>query len=220
MCGRFYITISLAAIAKRFGVQATTINYDPSFNIAPSQYVTVIINEKPWKLENQKWGLVPSWSKTPSTTYSTINARAETLDEKPTYRTLIQSKRCIIPAQGFFEWKQFNQNKTKVPYKIEHKGGLVGFAGLWDEWKSPQTNNILRTFTIITVPSNNKMKTIHLRMPVMLLPEQISRWLDEADKNILKPIDDEDTIITQISNLVNNPENNNEKLLLPERTLL
>jgi putative SOS response-associated peptidase YedK len=214
MCGRFWLLADWLAIEKEFGISEHE-SLRASFNIAPTQIAAVILDENPSIVVGLQWGLIPSWSKEPKMQYSTINAKAETLQEKPSYRTLVQRRRCVIIADGFYEWK--TNGKTKQPYAITYKKGLFAMAGLWDEWHG--NDKTLRTFTIITTSANKLMQPIHERMPVMLTPDQVPDWLAEGNTELLKPFPAEQMSATPISTLVNSPRNNTPDVLKPITTL-
>jgi putative SOS response-associated peptidase YedK len=184
----------------------------PNYNVAPTQRAAVILDENPSVAVGLQWGLVPHWSKEPKIAYSMINAKAETLAEKPSYKHLVKTRRCVILADGFYEWKTVG--KTKQPYALRYKKGLFAMAGLWDEWTGPDGKK-LRTFVIITTTPNSLMKPIHDRMPVMLTPEQVPQWLNDGDTGLLKPFPANQMTATPISTLVNSPRNNSPNVLKP-----
>jgi putative SOS response-associated peptidase YedK len=221
MCGRFSLT-DIDAIYSRFGVIISKdINkkITPHYNIAPTQKIPVIYKDKNQenRIKFMKWGLVPHWAKDPTIGYKMINARVETLTQKPSFKHLINSKRCLVPSSGFYEWKRID--KRKVPYYIGIKNiKIFSFAGLFDNWKDSNGNE-LKTFTIITTDSNNTLKPIHNRMPVILEQEFEEDWLDvqthdfDSLKHILKPYPDDKMIAYTVSYEVNNPRNDNPELI-------
>lgn len=221
MCGRFSLT-DIDSIFSRFGVIISKdINkkITPHYNIAPTQKIPVIYKNKNQenKIEFMKWGLVPFWAKDPKIGYKMINARAETLTQKPSFKHLLKSKRCLVPSSGFYEWKRID--KRKVPYYIGIKNSKIfSFAGLYDNWKD-SVGNELKTFTIITTNSNNTLKPIHNRMPVILEREFEEDWLDvkthdfDSLKQMLKPYPDDKMIAYAVSTEVNNPSNDNPELI-------
>jgi putative SOS response-associated peptidase YedK len=219
MCGRFTLTIDLADIAQKFGVEATSqaMHTTPRYNIAPTQPVAVVMRNGTVHLDELRWGLIPSWAKDESIGAKMINARAETLAEKPSFRGLLRSKRCMILADGFYEWRQ--ENGRKVPMYItmaDHQP--FAFAGLWDSWKSP-SGEPLRTCTIITTEPNELLATIHNRMPAILLPEAYESWLDPAirDEQLLErwlaPYPAGVMAARPVSRLVNDPRNDSPEIL-------
>lgn len=210
MCGRFSITVTIG-LPERFGAVHCKVPLFPRYNIAPSQPVPVITHPFGSVRECQEmiWGLIPSGSKDPAHSPRPINARAETLHERPTFRPLLSSRRCLIPATGFYEWVK--SGKSSVPYYIHRKdGGLFAFAGLWDAWKAP--DGIFRkTFTVITTRPNQLVSRYHNRMPAMLLPENEARWIDfmapspKETEELLSPYPEEYLTAYRVSQAVNDP---------------
>ncbi len=221
MCGRFSLT-DIGSIFSRFGVIISKdINkkITPHYNIAPTQKIPVIYqdNNQENRIEFMKWGLVPFWAKDPKIGHKMINARAETLTQKPSFKHLLKSKRCLVPSSGFYEWKRID--KRKVPYYIGIKNNKTfSFAGLYDNWKDSVGYELI-TFTIITTNSNNTLKPIHNRMPVILEREFEEDWLDakthdfDSLKQMLKPYPDDKMIAYAVSYEVNNPSNDNPELI-------
>ena len=179
MCGRYTMHHSTDQIAMRFGVQEQLAQTTERYNIAPTQSVPVVIeNEGARFLDALQWGLIPSWAKDPGIANKLINARAETLSEKPSFKVALSRRRCLIPSDGFYEWAR--EGAARQPMHIRRKDGeLFSFAGLWEEWKQ-EDGTPLKTCTIITVAPNEVMEQIHNRMPAMLLPEYEADWLDVA----------------------------------------
>ncbi len=180
MCGRFTLHHSVGEVAERFGVQETLFDFPARYNIAPMQALAVVTRnahgDDKRVLEGYRWGLVPSWAKDDSIGVKMINARAETLAEKPSFKNALKSRRCLIPADGFYEWK--TQGKTKIPHYIRFRDDRIyAFAGLWEEWNGPG-DAPLRTATIITSDPNPLLATLHHRMAVILKPADEAIWLD------------------------------------------
>lgn len=222
MCGRFTRGASIDVIADEFGVAEIFTELQPSFNIAPTQNLVSVVNDGQKKLVTMRWGLVPSWAKDLSLGSKMINARADTLTEKASFKNLIRKRRCLIVADGFYEWKA--EGKEKTPYYIQLKSRqLFAFAGLYDLWSSPQDGE-LTTCTIITTDANDFMQPIHHRMPVILSPEERDAWLDPGIKDqsyfleMLKPYDAQGFKAHAVSKQVNSPKNNGPELILPETT--
>lgn len=221
MCGRFTLTATIEEILDRFDIQVFLENekYAPSFNIAPSQAVLAIINDgKLNRMGFLKWGLLPPWAKDMSVGYKMINARAESLFEKPSFRNAIMKKRCLIIADSFYEWKRLG-DKSKTPMRIKLKtDNLFGMAGIWERWKSPDGIPVY-TCSVITTRANELMKDIHVRMPVILKPEEEKNWLDPSisDTNyldqFLQPFDENLMEAYEVSSLVNSPKNNSIDLI-------
>lgn len=219
MCGRFALTDIDAIFSRLRVIISEDIKITPHYNIAPSQNIPVIYKDKKQenRIEFMKWGLIPFWAKDPRIGYKMINARAETLTQKPSFKHILKTKRCLIPASGFYEWKKVD--KQKVPYYIGIKNcKTFSFAGLFDHWKDGDGNE-LKTFTIITTNANNTIKPIHDRMPVILKQEYEGKWLDIKIQNsdllaeMLKPYADDQMVAYPVSREVNNLGNDNPKLI-------
>ena len=210
MCGRFTLTTDLQEVAERFSVPPpATADFQPRFNIAPSQSVIVIGDGGQRLLQSMQWGLIPHWAKDPAIGNRMINARAETLAEKPSFCEALKKRRCLIPADGFYEWQKVG--KVRQPMRIALKSRApFGLAGLWDRWVSPENKEIL-TCTIITTAANELIREIHDRMPVILQREDEARWLDPALTDpvqllpLLKPYPSELMEYYPVSRQVNSP---------------
>ena len=177
MCGRFTLHTPEARIRETFHLEHTgPIGLTPRFNVAPSQETPIIRDEGAGPVMIlAKWGLVPAWSKEPKTRYSTINARVESVAEKPAYRASFKHKRCLIPADGFYEWKVVNGHK--IPHYIRMRdGGVFAFAGLWDHWEGEGSS--FDSCSIIVMPANKIMMPLHDRMPAIIAPAHYDLWLD------------------------------------------
>ena len=220
MCGRFSLTKEEAEIEKRFNARFYSNDLVKRYNVAPSQLALVITDKNPSELQLYKWGLIPSWAKDISIGNKIINARSETLREKPSFRNLIKRKRCLVISDGFYEWKKY-ENGSKTPYRICLKDeGLFSFAGLWDSWTDENTGEIIDSFTIITTSANSKVAPIHDRMPVILEQEEEKIWLNmqtdpvEID-SVLDQFSVDNIKVYQVSKLVNSPVNDNSGILNP-----
>lgn len=177
MCGRYTRTADRERLVGRFCVERVETDlFGPRYNVAPSQDCLVVdVEDGRRVLRAMRWGLVPSWAKDPSP--GPINARAETLAEKPMFRRLLRSRRCLVPADGFYEWKKVPGTKAKQPYRfVLEGGGVFAFAGLWDLWQAPGGTE-LRTFAIVTTTPNDLVRPIHNRMPVILRKTDEETWL-------------------------------------------
>lgn len=221
MCGRYALSHP-EHIATRFDITSADYEYAPSFNVAPGTYNPIVTQNSPKIASLMKWGLIPHWAKDEKIGYKMINARAETIDEKTSFKNAFRSKRCIVPTSGFYEWKQLEN--TKIPYFITlDEEELFGLAGIYEEWTSP-TGELLKSYAIITTQPNNLMADIHTRMPVILPKESEDEWLRSEDqgflKSLLKPYDDEKMEAYPVSKEVNSPRNNNPQLIEPQNTLL
>jgi putative SOS response-associated peptidase YedK len=209
MCGRYILEHTAEEVATRFGVQQVLFTLTPRYNIAPSQPVAVVTQNGVRSLDGYKWGLVPSWAKDPQIGSRMINARAETLAEKPAFKSALMRRRCLIPADGFYEWK--GKGKAKQPMRVHTRSGeMFAFAGLWEEWNAPD-GSPLRTCTIITTNPNHFMADIHDRMPAILRREDEDAWLDTETKDVphllslLRPYPDEELAAHPVSTQVNSP---------------
>ena len=224
MCGRFTLTSDQDSFGDRFSFTGFDLGWVPSFNIAPTQEVLTVTNDGSENHpELMRWGLVPSWAKDPKIGNRMINARSETLTEKPSFRTAFERRRCLIPADGFYEWKR--EGKAKKPMLITaNPGGLFAFAGLWETWKQPDDSWLL-TCAIITTSANEFMKSIHDRMPVILPRESEALWLDPEEQDtamlseLLLPYDSDRMEAYEVSTLVNSPRNNFPEVIEPVATL-
>ena len=221
MCGRFALTADSADLQDVFPEFSFPTQAAPRFNIAPSQPILAVPNDGKNKADFFVWGLVPSWAKDPTIGARMINARAETLAEKPAFRGAYKYHRCVIFADGFFEWQPQPGSKSKVPHFIHLKSGRpFAFAGLWDRWQSPDGSEILSA-TIITTEPNELMSSIHNRMPVILSKDAYAQWLDPAPQpasrfeNLLGPYPAAEMEAFPVSTLVNSPANDRPETIQP-----
>ena len=223
MCGRFSLSANLTIVSQRFGVPMPTAEsaaWTPHYNITPTKTVVVVGDDGARYLTQMRWGLIPSWAKDPSIGNRMINARAETVATKPAFRSALRKRRCLIAADGFYEWQK--RGRTKQPFHIVLKSREpFGFAGLWDEWTDRATGQQVRSCTIITTEPNQLLSTIHDRMPVILPAEAHALWLDRnADdpdvlRSLLKPYPSEEMEAYQVSTLVNSVRNDVPECALP-----
>lgn len=221
MCGRFTIAIAVGW-QERFQLKEQPFPLPLRFNIAPTQYVPIIVSESPNRAVMMQWGLIPSWAKDSKIGAKLINARAETLHERPAFRAPLKSKRCLVPATGFYEWKKTAM--ARIPYYIHRKdNALFAFAGLYDVWRSPETTENLFTFTIITTEPNALVTAIHNRMPAIIKQEHESLWLQHESlpldevREILNPYPADQLEAYRVSTAVNNPNLDSEELIRPLR---
>ncbi|PLX09216.1 MAG: hypothetical protein C0598_11925 [Marinilabiliales bacterium] len=215
MCGRFQLSVKGKHISERFNVEVFDEKYSPSYNCAPSQNLPVITNTEPEQLNYFKWGLIPFWSKDPKIGNKLINARAESISEKASFKNAFAKRRCLIPANGFYEWKREGKNKT--PYRIFVKTeDIFAMAGIWEIWKDAE-NKPIKTFSIITTSPNSLMKDIHNRMPVILNKNDEKAWLFEDEpaflKKLMQPYNPEEMQAYKISSEINSPANNKPDLI-------
>lgn len=218
MCGRFTFILDSQTLLDRYNlVNADEIQTEPRYNVAPTQLITTIVHDgKHHRAGQLKWGLIPSFAKDTKMGAKMINARAETIDEKPSFKRLLERRRCIIAADSFYEWKK--EEGKKRPYRIQVKNEpFFAMAGLWDRWESEEGEEI-HSCTIITTEANEFMQTIHHRMPVILTKETEDIWLDrsvtEPDKltPLLRPYEGEMTAY-EISAEVNSPKNDHPSVI-------
>jgi len=221
MCGRFSLTADVNAVQEAFPWVNVPPEIRPRYNVAPTQPVAVVPNDGKNQLDYFTWGLIPSWAKDPQIGSRMINARAETLAEKPAFRAAFRRRRCLILADGFFEWQQKPGQKSKTPMYIRLASGQpFAFAGLWEIWSSPDGSDILST-TIITTEPNDLMAAIHNRMPVILPPDGYTTWLATGEGNpkelsaLLKPYPADQMQAYPISTLVNSPANDLPAVIQP-----
>jgi putative SOS response-associated peptidase YedK len=222
MCGRFTLTADPADLQEAFyWVNFGNADISPRYNIAPTQGVAVVTNDGANKLDFFTWGLVPSWAKDPAIGSRMINARAETLADKPSFRNAFKRRRCLILADGFYEWQAVPGNKTKIPTYIRLKDGKpFAFAGLWEDWHAPDGSQILST-TIITTQPNELLKPIHNRMPVILPEAAYKTWLTpgeslpESMNPLLRPFEANRMEAFPVSRLVNSPSNDSPDCIRP-----
>ena len=211
MCGRFALGWPSKKIQQHFQVPDVP-ELVARYNIAPSQDVAVIrqlTDSRPRQFEMLRWGLIPPWAKDMKIGYKMINARAETISEKPSFRTPFNKRRCLIAADGFYEW--LHTGKTKQPYHIKLKdNSLFGFAGLWESWHD-QAGKIIESCTIITTTANTLIKPVHDRMPVIIQPADYNAWLghhtnQDTLQTLLKPYAAEEMVAYRVSSKVNSPQ--------------
>lgn len=220
MCGRFTQSQSIPWIAQEFGIAEVSCDLGPSYNIAPTQKVAVVVTDGVKKLVSVRWGLVPSWAKDISIGSKMINARAETITEKASYKNAFKKRRCLVVADGFYEWQNVGDSKRPVYIRLK-SGKPFGFAGLYEVWK-PQEGDAITTCTIITTEANELMVPIHARMPVIIPRQHEDLWLNpetEAPGWLLKPYPAEEMEAYPVSKRVNSPKNNSplciERVKLP-----
>lgn len=213
MCGRFTLFTDLKVLEERFSFSAGGLELAPSYNVAPTQGVLTVLESDEGRVGgHMRWGLVPSWAKDPAMGSRLINARAETVHEKPSFRQALKSRRCLVLADGFYEWRR--SGGAKHPMHIALKSGEpFAFAGLWDSWQGPEGQRIV-SCTIITTSPNELMEPIHNRMPVILDRAAESDWLDPGVQDtarlreMLVPYPAGDMEAYRVSPQVNSPANN------------
>lgn len=223
MCGRFTMSIDSEDLRTQLALGQMPLDWEKRYNIAPSQDVPTVPFSGSRDVVWMKWGLVPFWAKDPSIGYKMINARAETVAEKPSYRNSFRNKRCLILADGFYEWRK--NGKFSIPFYFQLEGGEpFAFAGLWDDWENKGVSSLpglpgLTTCTLITTDANEDVKPVHPRMPVILTKDTMWDWLDENNPvallNLLKPLPDGSLTAHQVSRDVNSSQSQGEYLTEP-----
>jgi putative SOS response-associated peptidase YedK len=219
MCGRYAITTAPEAIRALFGY-AEQPNFPPRYNIAPTQPVPIVrLAEGTRSFALVRWGLIPAWVKDPRTFSLLINARGESVIDKPAFRNAMRRRRCLFPADGFYEWRQ--EGKGKRPFFIRPRSGTpIAFAGLWETWTGPNGEE-MDTAAIVTTTANRALRQIHDRMPVVILPEAFDFWLDggkvdaETAAALIEPASDELLEAYEISSAVNHAANDSPALIAP-----
>lgn len=221
MCGRFTLTIDPGHLQQAFPWAIIPDDLTPRYNIAPSQPVAVIPNTGDNTLSLYRWGLIPSWSKDPSIGDRMINARSETLSEKPSFRSAYRRRRCLILSDGFYEWQQIPGSRGKQPVFVRFNDKRpFAFAGLWEIWNSPDGSEV-RSCTIITTKPNSLLEPIHNRMPVILPSEVYNDWLSPEDRqstqlnHLLVPYPSSEMVAFPVSRKVNSPQFDSPDLIIP-----
>lgn len=215
MCGRFAFYSPTEATAALFGVTAS-VEIEPRYNIAPTQFVAAIREDdnKDRELVMLRWGLVPFWAKDPSIGNRMINARAETVAEKPSYRAAFRHRRCLVLADGFYEWRRTGD--TKTPYFISLANGEpFALAGLWESWKDKDSGDLLQTTTLITTDANDFMRPVHHRMPVIVQSDAADEWLSGSAQESLQHVLERTPSLQAwpVDRRVNNARNEGETLI-------
>ena len=220
MCGRFTITLEPAFFQQELDLGKVPSEWTPRYNAAPSQNIPAVKDAQARNVEMLRWGLIPHWAKDLSIGYRMINARSETLREKPSFRNAFKQRRCLIMADGFYEWqKPTAHGEPKAPYRFILKDGKpFAFAGLWETWCSPEDEEI-ESCTIITCEPNDLIAQVHNRMPVILDSQTCWDWLSDQPveelQGMLKPYPAENMSSYPVGQWVNNPRFDNEKCVEP-----
>lgn len=211
MCGRYTQTKGLYDIRLQVDIEDFLRDITPRYNIAPGQRAPVIVNDGRISVKLMQWGLIPSWAKDPAIGNKMINARAETLTEKPSFKRLIGKRRCLVLTDGFYEWRKEGRRKVPMRFVLKSREPFA-FAGLWDSWRKPDGGE-LQSYTIITTQANELLKPIHDRMPVILDDPAQKTWLDAAVTDpriltaLLRPFPSELMEAYDVSTVVNSPAN-------------
>ena len=222
MCGRFTLILEPGDLQDEFDLGGISEDYTPRFNIAPGQSVAIVRNGQTRVLEMFRWGLIPAWAKDQSIAGKLINARSETLHEKPSFRSALSRQRNLIFSSGFYEWRQNGRIKQPLYIRLKDQSAFA-FAGLWEEWISPEGTAIFST-TIITCAANSLVSEIHNRMPVILDRKKMWDWINpslpvEQARQMLLPFDSEQMTYYPVSTQVNNPAFDQPDCILPQATL-
>ena len=221
MCGRYTLTVDASVLADLFRLEPLT-EIEPRYNIAPTQPVPIVRSgvEDDWEWATVRWGLIPSWAKDKKIGSRLINARAETVAEKPSFRSAYKHRRCILPADGFYEWVKVGT--AKQPHHIRFSDRRpFAFAGLWEQWTEPESNERIDSCTILTTRPNELMEGLHDRMPVILPPERFDDWVGrgplapEAAEAMLLPFPADGMEAFPVTTLVNSPRNEDPRCLEP-----
>ena len=217
MCGRYSLTADLGELAGRFEFDGDWDAFDKRYNIAPTQEVLTVVGGQTRRAGFMRWGLIPFWAKNPSIGSRMINARAETVAEKPAFRDALRRRRCLVLADGFYEWQKVGKNKRPMRI-VMGSGEPFAFAGLWETWRDPE-GTVIPSCTIITTTPNDLLKLIHNRMPVILSKEVEDLWLDDSIDDpptltsVLTPYPDDGMEAYEVSSLVNSVANDGPELI-------
>ncbi|HUO13452.1 MAG TPA: SOS response-associated peptidase [Verrucomicrobiae bacterium] len=227
MCGRYGRRADKQRIAEWMQTHDTNVFDDsyfaPSYNVAPQSLQPVVRLDRETgqrELTIMRWGLIPFWVKDSKIGYSTINAKSETVTTSPAFREAMKRRRCLVPAEWFYEWKRIDA-KMKQPYAIGLRdGSLFAFAGLWETWKDKALDKVLETYTVLTTDPNELMEPIHNRMPVILAPRDYQRWLEPGEPahlpvDLLRPYPAEEMKAWKVSSAAGNVRNNTPELIAP-----
>ncbi|MDH5605717.1 MAG: SOS response-associated peptidase [Anaerolineae bacterium] len=226
MCGRFTLTVDANSIQTAFPWLGVPPQIQPRYNIAPSQPIAVVPNDGANKIDFFIWGLIPFWSKDPKIGSRMINARGETIGEKPSFKAAYKYRRCLILADGFYEWVKTAGQKTKTPHYIQLESQQpFALAGLWETWLAPDGSEV-KTATIITTEPNPLVAKLHNRMPLILPEDSYDLWLSTEPKmpkeldHLIAPFPAEEMMHFPVSTTVNSPANESPACILPVQTLL
>ena len=217
MCGRYSLVADIRDLAERFDFDGDRVEFESTYNVAPTQQVLTVVGRKVRRGGFMRWGLIPHWARDPGIGSRMINARAETVAEKPSFRTALRRRRCLVLADGFYEWRRTSAGKR--PMRITMASGEpFAFAGLWDTWRDPQDETVT-SCTIITTEANDLLRSIHDRMPVILQRHQEDLWLDhdirDSDilREVLTPYNSGVMEAYEVSTLVNSAANNHPEVI-------
>jgi putative SOS response-associated peptidase YedK len=220
MCGRYTISTDPARLAERFQAEVPPQLTTPRFNAAPTQLLPVVLDAD-HSMQLLRWGLIPHWAEDASIGNKMINARAETIAQKPSFREAFRKRRCLVLADGYYEWQKTADGKQPMRFVLNNEGPFA-FAGLWETWRHGE--ELIRSFTIITTSANATTAPVHNRMPVILLPEHEQRWLDPKTEpldlhELLLPYPDDEMRFYPVSKSINSPSNEGATLIAPINSL-
>lgn len=218
MCGRYSISVDAEELWEELDLEGDPPDLHPRYNVAPTQDVPAVLDREPRRLVMVRWGLVPFWAKDRAIGNRLINARAETIADKPAFRRAFERRRCLVPADGFFEWKRSGKRKVPVWIHLRSRRPFT-FAGLWEVWHGPDAERLL-SCTIVTTDPSPSIAGIHDRMPVILPPEARAAWLDRDAspddlRALLRPYADDELEHWEVSTLVNGPGNDDPECIRP-----
>ena len=217
MCGRYSLIADLGELARRFEFDGDWLTFDSSYNVAPTQEVLTVVGGESRRAGYMRWGLIPSWAKDPSIGSRMINARAETVAERPAFRTALRRRRCLVLADGFYEWQK-SASRRRPMRVVMRSGEPFAFAGLWETWRDPE-GEVVPSCTILTTEANDLLRPIHDRMPVILSRDDEDFWLDRSESdpaalaNVLNPYPTNEMDAYEVSPLVNSYVNDGPEVI-------
>jgi putative SOS response-associated peptidase YedK len=224
VCGRFVQAASPDLLAEQFGVDELVVDDDrePDYNVAPRAEVLAVVQREPARrtLEQMRWGLVPSWAESPAIGDRMINARAESLGEKAAFKQAFRHRRCLVPADGFYEWQARGGRRKQPMFIHARRAGPLALAGLWEVWRGSPDDDWLVTCSIVTTRANTTVAPVHDRMPVVLAPDDWETWLDPHLEDpgrlapLLEPAPDDALALRPVRTLVNDTRNNGPELVV------
>jgi len=224
MCGRYTLTADQEALIEEFGPARMLASHAPRYNIAPTQEAPVLVTHNGERyIVGFRWGLIPYWAKDPAIGNRMINARAESVATRPAFREALERRRCVVLADGFYEWMTEAGGRWPMRVRLE-SGRLFGLAGVWERWRPPGGGDPVRSFTILTTDATPSLQAIHDRLPVVLPPEAREQWLDPAAdqkslQELLRPYAHDDPLEAyRVSRIVNSPANDGPECIEPERS--
>lgn len=218
MCGRYVLSVDPGGLQQAFDLEGMP-SFAPKFNVAPTQFNPVISNQAPRQAVLMRWGLIPPWAKDMKLAATMINARAESVAEKPSFRAAYKARRCLVPVTGYYEWPETDASKTPMYISLPQEP-IFAVAGIWEQWRQPETGEIVRSYSMITTDANEFTRQFHHRMPVILRREHYADWLSEGDASpalaaLLKPLEGVPMAAHLVTKAVNKPINDSPDLIEP-----